>query len=377
MCGILACLYAQCVDRTATDMLRQQIVQMSTKLRHRGPDWSGVKVLQSGSLTHVLAHERLTIVGTESGEQPLVDAAETVFLTVNGEIFNHLALRQGFLQGSHQFMTQSDCEVILHGYIELGPKIVEHLDGQFSFVLVDRRLPGQDTFLVARDPIGITPLYYGRDELGRLLFASELKALLDVVPKIMEFPPGHLMVGSQADDSASLQRYFTPPWIDEAYLPAPAPVDFERLRATFTAAVRKRLMSDVPWGVLLSGGLDSSLVASIASRMAARRVEANDTEPSWWSPRLHTFSIGLKESPDLEAARTVASFLGTVHHEFVFSVDEAIDAIKSVIYHLEVCNLISLFLLFLLLFSLTSYSFFFLFFFFFLLSFLFSCLKDL
>lgn len=304
------------------------------------------------SLTHVLAHERLTIVGTTSGEQPLFDREERVYLTVNGEIFNHQELRTELSEGTDgsEFLTQSDCEVILHGYKRHGSDFVKRLDGQFAFVLVDTQATTsaassasssetgpaseQPVFVAARDPIGICPLYYGRDAQGCLLFASELKALVDTVTQVLEFPPGHVMTGT-AGDKITLVRYFTPVWLDESYLPPFQPVDYTRLRNTVVSAVRKRLMSDVPWGVLLSGGLDSSLVASIASRMASRRVESQDAEPSWWSPRLHTFSIGLKDSPDLAAARNVAQFLGTVHHEFVFTIDEALDALRTVIFHLE------------------------------------------
>lgn len=364
MCGISACLMAKCSSKKDIDFLRRTIIGVSSKLRHRGPDWGGVKVIQTeNGDTAVLAHERLTIVDTESGEQPLVDKDKKVFLTVNGEIFNHKILRSK-LPNKNEFLTSSDCEVILHGYKEMGSNIVNHLDGQFSFVLVDTRNTKEDThvstsssdipfytpaentikFLAARDPIGITPLYYGEDGDDRLYFASEAKALIGVCTSIQEFPPGHIMFGDYNSKTRSLfiHRYYTPLWINETRIPVDKDVDLRKLNRIVTTAVEKRLMSDVPWGILLSGGLDSSLVASIASRVVHNPSNIFNSEGDACTlgslratQEIHTFSIGLKGSPDLAAAREVSKFLGTHHHEFVFTIDDALDVLRSVIYHLE------------------------------------------
>jgi len=327
MCGILAILGA---TQNQKDV-RKHALALSARLRHRGPDWNGICVQTYSNndreMVNVLAHERLAIVGVSSGAQPLYSESGAIALTVNGEIYNHQKLRQTVLKNEHTFKTGSDCEVIVHMYEEIGDDFVNMLDGKFSFVVSevskDRR-----RFLAARDPIGVTSLYigYGRD--GSLWFASEMKALIDDCDQVEEFPPGHYW----SSETGVFKRYYNAGWLSEQ-IPS-TPLDLSLLAKTFEQAVVKRLMTDVPYGVLLSGGLDSSLVASIAARHAAMRVEEEEKSPAWW-PRLHSFSIGLEGSPDLKAAREVAKFLGTVHHEFNFTVEEGIDALSDVIKHIE------------------------------------------
>jgi len=267
----------------------------------------------------ILAHERLGIVDPESGHQPLLGGDRA--LAVNGEIYNHTALRASF--GDYPFTTHSDCEVILPLYEAKGDDCVHDLDGVFAFVLSDART---GDFLVARDPMGVVPLYYGTGRDGGLWFASELKAIADLCEQFHVFPPGHLW--SQA--TGKPVRWYRPDWFGPE-VPV-APLELSALRAAFEEAVVKRMMSDVPWGVLLSGGLDSSLVASVAARHAARRVEDGST--AWW-PRVHSFCIGLEGSPDLAAAQEVADFLGTAHHAFTFTIQDGLDALSEVIRHLE------------------------------------------
>ncbi|CAA17925.1 putative asparagine synthetase [glutamine-hydrolyzing] [Schizosaccharomyces pombe] len=324
MCGILA------VHHVAEDIeaFKPKALHLSKQLRHRGPDWSG-KAIRNQT---ILCHERLAIVGVESGAQPLVSDDGKLVLTVNGEIYNHLKLREN-LKGNYKFKTYSDCEVILYLYREHGPACANMLDGMFSWVLYDQ---DKDKVVAARDPIGITTLYQGfsSDSPDTAYFASELKALHPVCDKIIAFPPGHYY------DSETKQtvRYFKPSWWDENKIPS-NPVDYKLLRETLEASVRKRLMAEVPYGVLLSGGLDSSLIASIAARETEKL--ANSTSQSeeartitaW--PKLHSFAIGLPGSPDLLAARKVADFLHTFHHEHTFTIDEGLDALRDVIYHLE------------------------------------------
>jgi len=333
---------------------RSKAIACSKKLRHRGPDWSGCYVGKEG----VLVHERLAIVGVDTGAQPLLSEDGKLILAVNGEIYNHIALRKSFAD-SQGFKTHSDCEVILHLYRQKDTELCSLLDGMFSFVLLDESVT-PSRIIAARDPIGITTLYQGRSSKnpGAVYFASELKALVDECDDIISFPPGHFY-DSRTD---ATERYFKPTWWNgdsetEGSIPT-AKADLDLLRQTLEDAVRKRLMSEVPYGVLLSGGLDSSLIASIAARetekvalaqVAARqkRIEAMSgtatprdilvdeavTLASW--PQLHSFSIGLPNSPDLVAARKAAAFLGTIHHEYTFTVQEGLDAIPDVIYHLE------------------------------------------
>ncbi|KAI0797882.1 glutamine-hydrolyzing asparagine synthase [Abortiporus biennis] len=351
MCGIVI---AHGLDNPSASRIR--IIACGKRIRHRGPDWSGCFV---GKET-ILVHERLAIVGVDTGAQPLVSTDGKTILAVNGEIYNHIKLRAG-LKTPYQFKTHSDCEVIIPLYKEHDTGLCNMLDGMFSFVLLDESVT-PSRIIAARDPIGITTLYQGWDSKrpGAVFFASELKALIDECDKIISFPPGH--VYDSRDQSTT--RYFIPTWWDgdlegpSAVIPT-KPADLTLLRESLEDAVRKRLMSEVPYGVLLSGGLDSSLIAAIAARetekvaqaqQEARRrklqearsgppspipgfVDEYETIASW--PQLHSFSIGLENSPDLLAARKAAHFLSTVHHEYVFTVQEGLDAIPDVIYHLE------------------------------------------
>ncbi len=317
MCGILAVVGAHPSEVPA---LRKRLLRLQRRLRHRGPDWSGLHAQRSA----VLAHERLAIVDPQSGKQPLLDPEAGTALTVNGEIYNHVELRAS-MEPTYRFRTASDCEVILPLYRRLGDACVHQLDGMFAFVLSDER---SGRFLAARDPLGILPLYIGHGPDGTLWFASELKALQDDCDRIEIFPPGHLC--SSLD--GAVRPWFQPDWYGDL-IPDRA-ADPARLRHALEQAVVKRLMSDVPWGVLLSGGLDSSLVASIAARHAERRVEDGGRSAAWW-PRMHTFSVGLPGCADHAAAQQVADHLGTVHHPLTFTLQEGLDALSDVVFHLE------------------------------------------
>lgn len=317
MCGIV-CVFDLKTDAQA---IRPQILDMSKKVRHRGPDWSGMyygeKVL--------MAHERLAIVDPISGGQPLLSADKNLVLAVNGEIYNHKLLRNR-LQLPYDFQTESDCEIILALYREKGVDFLEHLSGIFAFALYDNE---NKTYLIARDHMGIIPLYMGWDQFGNFYVASELKALEGVCKKIEEFPPGHYLYSTDG----VLTKWYRRDWTEfDAVKNNEA--DIELLRKALEEAVHRQLMSDVPYGVLLSGGLDSSIISAIASKYAEKRIETEDQQKAWW-PRLHSFAIGLKGSPDLAAAQTVANHLGTVHHTVHFSVQEGLDAIRDVIYHIE------------------------------------------
>ncbi|XP_042444320.1 asparagine synthetase [glutamine-hydrolyzing] 2-like [Zingiber officinale] len=311
MCGILAVL--GCADSSLAK--RSRIIELSRRLRHRGPDWSGLHCFKDC----YLAHQRLAIVDPASGDQPLYNEDKSIVVTVNGEIYNHEELRANL--ESHQFRTGSDCEVIAHLYEEYGEDFVHMLDGMFSFVLLDTR---DRSYIAARDAIGITPLYMGWGLDGSVWFASEMKALSDDCERFVSFPPGHIY----SSKNGGLRRFYNPAWFAEC-VPS-TPYDAPGLRDAFEKAVIKRLMTDVPFGVLLSGGLDSSLVAAVASRHLSKAKVARQ-----WGSQLHTFCIGLKGSPDLKAAREVADYLGTFHHEFHFTVQEGIDALDEVIYHIE------------------------------------------
>ncbi|KAI8916772.1 asparagine synthase [Powellomyces hirtus] len=347
MCGIFAVL--GCSHDMET--FRPRAVSLSKKVRHRGPDWSGVKVCGN----NVICHERLAIVGVESGAQPLTNGDETLILSVNGEIYNHVTLRK-LLKKDHSFKTQSDCEVILYLYEEMGVDLIQHLDGMFSFVLYDKK---KDMYIAARDHVGITTLYQGwRNDDKSVWFASEMKCLQEDCDRIIAFPPGHYY-NSQTGETVP---YYKPEWYGHPAAGLPSLDDEQKvlsekeeaemytsLRTALEKSVKKRLMSEVPYGVLLSGGLDSSLIASIAARQrraaedngsASASAEDDDDIRSAVSsssafPRLHSFSIGLPGSPDLAAAQRVATFLGTIHHGYTFTVDEGIDAIGEVIEHLE------------------------------------------
>jgi asparagine synthase (glutamine-hydrolysing) len=317
MCSIAALLNA-----TATDAAdRAAVLSVSKMQRHRGPDWSGI---YQDDRT-VIAHERLAIVDVTSGAQPLRDPQTGAVLAVNGEIYNHKALRAGEA-ADFPYQTGSDCEVILALYRKHGAGCVHHLHGMFGFVLYE---PASGAWLIGRDPIGIIPLYYGHDRKGRLLVASEMKALAEVCVDVQEFPAGHTW--SSAD--ALPVRYYVRDWMNWDTHPkvAATPAD---VREALTAAVRSHLMSDVPYGLLISGGLDSSVVAAIAMQFARNRVEDDGATEAWW-PRVHSFSIGLAGSPDVAAAEKVAAHIGTVHHSLSFTIQEGIDALEDVIRHVE------------------------------------------
>ena len=301
--------------------LRQRALEMSRLMRHRGPDWSGVHTAPNA----ILAHERLAIVDPAGGAQPLVSPDERHVLAVNGEIYNHQDLRAR-LAGGYAFRTGSDCEVILALYAERGDDFLDELRGMFAFVLYDQ---ARDRWLIARDHLGLVPLYWGRDDAGTLHVASELKALVPVCAEVAVFPPGHLW----SSDEPAPRRWWRRDWQSWEGVEHRT-TDRAALAAALDDAVRSHLMSDVPYGVLVSGGLDSSVVAALAARHAAMRVEDGERTPAWW-PRLHSFAVGLTGSPDLAAAREVAAHLGTVHHEVVYTVQEGLDAVPDVIRHLE------------------------------------------
>ena len=317
MCGIV-CAFQLKQD---SEKIRPKILEMSRNLRHRGPDWSGIY----SSKKAILAHERLAIVDPTSGKQPLINPSGNLVLAANGEIYNHKELRTPY-ESSYDFKTQSDCEVILALYENEGPSFVQKLNGIFSFAIFDEN---KNEFYIARDHMGIIPLYMGWDSFGTFYVASELKALEGVCSKIELFPPGHYF---QSKDSKP-QAWYIPNW-----------KEFDNVKNNFTSveelhdalsnAVHRQLMSDVPYGVLLSGGLDSSITSALAKKFAAHRVESNDKKAAWW-PQLHSFSVGLDGSPDLKAAQEVAKHIGTVHHEIKFTIQEGLDAIREVIYHLE------------------------------------------
>jgi len=318
MCGIVG-VFDLKVD---SQKLRPQVLKMSKKLRHRGPDWSGIYCGENA----ILAHERLSIVDVQSGKQPLYSKDRKHVLAVNGEIYNHQDLRKT-LNGSYEFLTQSDCEVILALYRKKGIDFIEDLNGIFAFALYDEE---KDFYMIARDHIGIIPLYMGWDQFGNFYVASELKALEGFCNKIQEFMPGHYMT---SDNPGELITWYDRDW--KAYdAVKDNPTSIEELRDSLEAAVHRQLMSDVPYGVLLSGGLDSSVVSAIAKKYASKRIENHDQSAAWW-PQLHSFAIGLVGSPDLAAAQKVAKHIDTVHHEVHFTVQEGIDAIRDVIYHLE------------------------------------------
>ncbi len=307
--------------------LRRQSLERSQRQRHRGPDWSGVYI-DNGA---ILVHERLAIVDPAGGSQPLLSADGALALAVNGEIYNHVALKRELAQ-PYAFQTESDCEVINALYRECeaagsGPAgLLNRLNGIFAFALWDS---AKGRAIIARDPIGVVPLYWGHDAEGRLRVASEMKALADDCADVAQFPPGHWY------DSASgqLAKYYERPWRDYAAVEG-VEVPLAELREAFEAAVHRQLMTDVPYGVLLSGGLDSSLVAAVAARYARHRIEDGDRSEAWW-PRLHSFAIGLKGSPDLAAAKVAADMLGTVHHGFEYTFEEGLDALPEVIRHIE------------------------------------------
>ncbi|MGB0778187.1 MAG: asparagine synthase B [Flavobacteriaceae bacterium] len=316
MCGIV-CAFDLKKD---SDVLRPQLLEMSKKIRHRGPDWSGIFQNKKA----ILAHERLAIVDPSSGKQPLFSPDGSIVLAANGEIYNHRELRKQF--PDYEFQTESDCEIILALYQEYGADFIDKLNGIFAFALYDIK---EDRYLIARDHMGIIPLYQGWDKFGTFYVASELKALEGYCTKIELFQPGHYL------DSKNqiLTKWYQPKWTDYSSV-EDAETAIDKIHDALEAAVHRQLMSDVPYGVLLSGGLDSSITSAIAKKYAEKRIESDDTQEAWW-PQLHSFSVGLEGSPDLAAAQKVADHIGTVHHEIKFTIQEGLDAIKDVIYHLE------------------------------------------
>jgi asparagine synthase (glutamine-hydrolysing) len=317
MCSILGVLDI----KTNPSQLRSQAIEMSKKLRHRGPDWSGVYASDDA----ILVHERLAIVGVDSGAQPLYNPEKTHVLAVNGEIYNHKELREE-LNSDFVFQTDSDCEVILALYKEKGVNFLDDLNGIFAFCLYDEE---KDAYLIGRDHIGIIPLYTGHDKDGNFYVASEMKALVDVCSHIEEFPAGHYMWS----DNKKPVKYYSRDW--ESYENVKDnEASVESIQKGLENAVHRQLMCDVPYGVLLSGGLDSSIISAITQKFASKRIESGDTDKAWW-PQLHSFSVGLEGSPDLEAAQKVADQIGTIHHPIHFTIQQGIDAIREVIYHLE------------------------------------------
>jgi asparagine synthase (glutamine-hydrolysing) len=317
MCGIV-CAFEL---KESSEKLRPQVLEMAKKIRHRGPDWSGIYADENG----ILAHERLAIVDPASGKQPLFSSDRKLILAANGEIYNHRELRKK-LKEPYDFQTESDCEVILALYKEKGNEFLDDLNGIFGFVLYDVE---KNEYLVARDHVGIIPLYIGWDKNGTFYVASELKALEGFCNKIQLFPPGHFYNSSDK----VFVKWYNREWAEYDAVKNNS-TDITTLRKALEDAVHRQLMSDVPYGVLLSGGLDSSITSAIAKKFAEKRIESDDTQTAWW-PRLHSFSVGLNGSPDLAAARKVAAHIGTVHHEVTFTIQEGLDAIRDVIYNLE------------------------------------------
>ena len=340
MCGIV-CAFELA---ESADLIRPQVLTCARKVRHRGPDWSGIFDDDHA----IMAHERLAIVDPTSGKQPLISPDGSLVLAANGEIYNHQKIRKE-LEGEYEFQTGSDCEVILALYQKKGPKFLDDLNGIFGFALYDA---SKGMYLVGRDHMGIIPLYTGRDAHGTFYVASELKSLEGICERIDLFPPGHYLYervfggnesadGVAGDDGDASERswrhepvrWYTRDWMEYNAVKENRS-DIKELHDALAAAVQRQLMSDVPYGVLLSGGLDSSITSALARNYSERRIESGNTEAAWW-PRLHSFSVGLEGSPDLKAAQEVANHIGTVHHEIKFTIQEGLDAIRDVIYHLE------------------------------------------
>ena len=346
MCGFVGAFdlktQDQPVDQVLKEALRAQVLEMSRKIRHRGPDWSGVYTGDNA----ILSHERLAIVDPLSGKQPLVSDDNSIILAVNGEIYNHQQIRKAF-EGKYSFKTQSDCEVILplyKKYVESGDftAMMEELSGIFAFALYDS---SRDCYMIGRDEIGVIPLYQGWDKAGRFYVASELKSLEGVCQTIEEFPNGCYLYSGGKGSTPEPIRWYKRDW--ESYDNVknnPKATDEEgevinpsiiqKLKDGLETAVKQQLMSDVPYGVLLSGGLDSSIIAAVTQKFSKKRVESGDKAEAWW-PQLHSFAVGLEGSPDLEAARKAAEYIGTIHHEVHFTIQEALDALEDVIYHIE------------------------------------------
>ena len=317
MCGIVSIFNI----KKQTHELRDKALRMSQKIRHRGPDWSGIYC--GGSA--ILAHERLSIVDPESGGQPLFSPDRKQVLAVNGEIYNHQEIRRRYA-GRYEFQTGSDCEVILALYHEKGIKFLEDISGIFAFVLYDEE---RDEFLIARDPIGVIPLYIGYDSDGTVYVASELKALEGQCEHYEPFLPGHYLWSEEL----KMKKYYQRDWFEYDAVKDNS-ASAEVIRDGLTAAVKRQLMSDVPYGVLLSGGLDSSVISALAEKFSEHRIEDDSKTRAYW-PRLHSFAVGLKGAPDLAKAKLVADHIGTVHHEINYTIQEGIDAIRDVIYFIE------------------------------------------
>ena len=315
MCGIV------CAFNTKNnDSLRLKVLEMAKTIRHRGPDWSGIYSNENA----IVAHERLAIVDPSSGQQPLFSNDKRFVLAANGEIYNHMELRKEFPE--YDFLTKSDCEVILALYEKYGCDFLDKLNGIYAFSIYDSL---KDEYFIARDHMGIIPLYIGWDDQDVFYVSSELKALEGQCNKIKLFPPGNYFHSSDK----KFVSWYNRDWRDFENVKE-LESDISKLRESLESAVHRQLMSDVPYGVLLSGGLDSSITSAIAKKYSQKRIESNDKQPAWW-PQLHSFSVGLEGSPDLTAAKKVADYIGTIHHEIVFTIQEGLDAIKDVIYNLE------------------------------------------
>ena len=317
MCGIATIFNI----KEQTPALRKKALEMAKKIRHRGPDWSGIYC----GKTAILAHERLSIVDPQSGRQPLFSLDRKQVLAVNGEIYNHREIRKQYA-GRYEFQTGSDCEVILALYRDKGIDFLEDLNGIYAFALYDEE---KDDFLIARDPIGVIPLYIGRDKDGKVYCASELKALEGFCDEYEPFLPGHYYIGSEG----KMKRWYKRDWMDYDAVKDNGG-NATDIRAALDEAVKRQLMSDVPYGVLLSGGLDSSVISALAKQYASKRIETDSRQDAWW-PQLHSFAVGLKGAPDLAKAREVAEHIGTVHHEINYTIQEGLDAVRDVIYFIE------------------------------------------
>lgn len=317
MCSIFGILD---ITTDATE-LRPKALELSGLLRHRGPDWSGIWSNDNA----ILAHERLSIVDLENGAQPLFNNNRNHILAVNGEIYNHKAL-QANLDIDFEFQTQSDCEVILALYQQDGINFIDKLKGMFAFILFDET---DQSYLIARDHMGIIPLYYGYDMHGQLFVASEMKALVPVCRTVSEFPPGHYW----SSRDGKITPYYKRDWMEYDAV-KDNKGSAKEIHDALSEAVKSHMMSDVPYGVLLSGGLDSSVISAVAQKFAQKRIEDEGQSKAWW-PQLHSFAVGLPNAPDLVAAKKVADAIGTIHHEIHYTVQEGIDAIRDVIYHLE------------------------------------------
>lgn len=317
MCGIATIFNI----KEQTPALRKKALEMAKKIRHRGPDWSGIYC----GKTAILAHERLSIVDPQSGRQPLFSPDRKQVLAVNGEIYNHREIRKQYA-GRYEFQTGSDCEVILALYRDKGIDFLEDLNGIYAFALYDEE---KDDFLIARDPIGVIPLYIGRDKDGKVYCASELKALEGFCDEYEPFLPGHYYLGSEG----IMKRWYKRDWMDYDAVKDNGG-NATDIRAALDEAVKRQLMSDVPYGVLLSGGLDSSVISALAKQYASKRIETDSRQDAWW-PQLHSFAVGLKGAPDLAKAREVAEHIGTVHHEINYTIQEGLDAVRDVIYFIE------------------------------------------